>query len=180
MQTSKAEEYFSVIERHVLNPIQNTDVRDSCVASLLLLFAAIDGLGLLLHPVPNEKVGIRFKFFLTEYMGGDYKTHADRLYDLRCSLSHNALSLSAFMSRTSMGEAHHLKHDNALGSIFVSTPVFLRDFSCALDMVRKKLALQEELRVQAESRLEWVNDEQHPCWTPMHTPPGPISFVKQK
>jgi hypothetical protein len=180
MTQTKTQAYFDLIERHVLAPIKNTEVRNSCVASLLLLFAAIDGLGRLLHSDPNAGVADRFKFFLKEYMGGKYKTHCDRIYQLRCSLAHNALSLSAFMSRTMMGESHHLRHDTALGVIFVSTPVFLKDFWHVFDELKALLATQEGLRKQAEDRLDWISDEQRALWMPFSTPPGPITFISEK
>jgi len=179
-EETKTAAYFRVIEGHVLAPIRDTDLSTSCVASLLLLFAAVDGLGKLLHPDVNAKVVERFKFFLREHMGGKYKTHCAKLYTLRCSLSHNALSLSAFMSRTMMGEHHHLEHNTPVGTIFVSTSVFLRDFTAALARVRNLLDSDRAMMLRAEDRLRWVDDEQHPCWGPCSTPPGPIRFVTEK
>ena len=179
-EETKTAAYFGVIEGHVLAPIRDTDLSTSCVASLLLLFAAVDGLGKLLHPHATARVAERFKFFLREYMGGKYNTHCCELYNLRCSLSHNALSLSAFMSRTMMGEQHHLEHDTPVGTIFVSTNVFLRDFSTALDRVSRLLASDPAMMHRAEDRLQWIDDEQHPCWGPCSTPPGPIRFVTER
>jgi hypothetical protein len=45
----KIDEYLHVIDERILAPIQKTEVRYYCTATLLLLFAAIDGLGKLLH-----------------------------------------------------------------------------------------------------------------------------------
>ena len=37
--------YLEVIEKRILGPIGDTEIRSYCTATLLLLFAAIDGLG---------------------------------------------------------------------------------------------------------------------------------------
>ncbi len=39
---AKIDEYFSLIQDRIVSPIENTEVRQSCTATLLLLFAAID------------------------------------------------------------------------------------------------------------------------------------------
>lgn len=65
----KVDEYLDVIRKRILDPIKKTEVREYCTATLLLLFAAIDGMGKLVHP--NKKAGVveRISAFL-EFMGG--------------------------------------------------------------------------------------------------------------
>ena len=91
----KIEEYLKVIEERILAPIQTTEVRQSCTASLLLLFAAIDWLAKLIHPNKNAEVGERIRTFLN-YMGGDYAVNKKEIYDLRNSLVHNAINVESF------------------------------------------------------------------------------------
>jgi hypothetical protein len=100
----KIEEYFHVIEQRILGPIKKSEIRRYCTATLLLLFAGIDGLGKLIHP--DEKAGCkkRIRAFLN-YMGGNYRTREKELLELRNSLVHNAINVASFMSQTEMGSA---------------------------------------------------------------------------
>jgi hypothetical protein len=52
----KIDEYLRVIQERILAPVKRTEIQSSCTATLLLLFAAIDGLGKLLHPSRNAGV----------------------------------------------------------------------------------------------------------------------------
>jgi hypothetical protein len=68
----KIDQYLKVIQERILAPIHNTEVHRYCTATLLLLFAAIDGLGKLLVPDDTAGVNERIRGFL-EYMGGAYE-----------------------------------------------------------------------------------------------------------
>ena len=86
----KVEAYLTIIKDRILAPIQNTDIQQFCTATLLLLFAAIDGLGKLLHQDKCARPGKRIEKFL-DFMGGDYSTHKPQLLKLRHSLVHDAI-----------------------------------------------------------------------------------------
>ena len=60
----KIDGYLGIIQERILAPIQKTEVRNYCTATLLLLFAAIDGLGGLLHPDNNAGSNARIREFL--------------------------------------------------------------------------------------------------------------------
>ncbi len=70
-ELNKIEEYLDVIQVRIVEPIQKTGIDRYCTATLLLLFAAIDGLGKVIHA--NAKAGSneRIRAFL-DYMGGNY------------------------------------------------------------------------------------------------------------
>jgi 3-oxoacyl-ACP reductase-like protein len=65
----KIDEYIRVIQERILEPIQETEAKQYCTATLLLLFAAIDGMGKLLHHNSRAGSNQRIRRFL-EYMGG--------------------------------------------------------------------------------------------------------------
>jgi len=77
----KIDAYLNVIEERIIAPIETSDVQLYCTATLLLLFAAIDGLGKLLHPNEKAQVTERIGEFL-DYMGGDYTARKKELIDL--------------------------------------------------------------------------------------------------
>ena len=95
----KIDAYLDIIQERILAPVQNTEIRLSCTATLLLLFAAIDGLGKLLHPDDKAGSNERIRRFL-DYVGGDYAVHKKRLLGLRHSLVHNAINLDGGGSST--------------------------------------------------------------------------------
>jgi hypothetical protein len=176
-QPSKVDAYLDVIEKHVIVPIRSTNLSESCIATLLLVFASIDGLGRLTHPKIRAKVEERFELFLITYFGGLYAKHAKQIYDLRCELVHNALNVSSFMSKTWMGEIHHLTRTSPQGYLFVSSSTLFADFCTAIEMLKGKMLTDAALRAQAEQRLKWVVDDPSSYWRPFSTPPGPVEFV---
>lgn len=173
---AKIKAYFEIIDEHTVAPINNTDLSKSCVATIMLLFAAMDGLGKLIHPRDTARVRARFQAFLLR-MGKDYAEHADALWELRNSLMHNALNTVSFMSNTWMGERHHLKRESPEGLIFVSTTVLLKDFCAAKDQLQEELRQNPELARRAGERLEWLEDDPQEYWSVPTTPPGPVRFV---
>ena len=132
--TGKVRAYLDLVDQYVIEIVKLNDVRRSCVATLMLVFAGIDGLGKLVHPDPSAKPGVRFKGFLAR-MGSKYAQHADRIWGFRNSLIHNALNTESFMSHTEMGKEHHLTEDGPDGHLFISTPVLCDDFEVAKQQV---------------------------------------------
>ena len=169
---SKVELYLQIVRNHVLTPVQSEGVAQSCFATLLLVFAAIDGIGRLLHPDPKAQVNERFKYFLN-FLGPDYDDRSDHLWKLRNALVHNGLNVASFLSRVPEFTNEHLRIADG-GFILISTPVFVEDFAKALAMLEHDLKTNEALRSQADSRLQWVEVEV-PEFSPT-TPPPPIEF----
>src|SRR5665648_589258 len=95
-KNEKVDAYFGIIEEYVIKPVETGEVGNHCVAALVLIFAAIDGLARLTNCVPNANVGKRFKEFIGT-LGDKYKARADELYELRNALMHNALNAGTFI-----------------------------------------------------------------------------------
>jgi hypothetical protein len=176
MQT-KSDAYLEMIRQHVLRPIAATDLSESCTATLILLFAGIDGLGKLLHPSDNAGVRERFDYYIDMYMNARYASHKTDLYKLRNSLAHNALNFTAFISKTKMGEMHHLQASSLPGFIFVSSSVLTRDFDSSIRRVENALRSDTTLLAVAEARLQWLDDDTYAYWGQFSTPPGPVPFI---
>ena len=95
-ERNKIDEYLNVIQRRIVEPIQKADIGRYCTATLLLLFAAIDGLGKLIHDNPRAVPSDRIRAFL-DYMGDNYGKRKKELLGLRHSLVHNAINVASYM-----------------------------------------------------------------------------------
>src|SRR3972149_4381703 len=168
----KVSEYFDLIDGHVLSPIENTDVRQSCLASLMLLFSAKDGWGRLLPPQSNAGVGERFKAFLPR-LGPGYVGREEALWDLRNSVMHNGLNTASFMSHVETGEQHHLEVVPPENLLYVSTSVLLKDFRVTFERLKQEILQDPRRLVQAASRL-CGGAGKSPAWGAHQvTPPPP-------
>ena len=176
----KIEEYFRVIQERILSPIEKTEIRQYCTATLLLLFAAIDGLGGLLHSKNAVGSNKRILKFL-EYMGANYAAKKKELLALRNFIVHSAISVESFLSKTEMGRDRHLKSIGAAGFIYVNTTLMYDDFVKAFARFRADIASDSALMQRAADRLEWKEDQ---IWNeedgPMPTPPPPVEFIFRK
>ena len=176
----KINAYLDLIQERILAPIQKTEVRHYCTATLLLLFAAIDGLGKLLHSNNQAGVSARISRFL-DYMGGDYKVHKKELLNLRHSLVHNAINVASFLSQTEMGSDQHLKKTGATGLIYVNTTVMYKDFVEAFKRFHADIKDDPAMIKRAAGRLEFRDDNPaHDLNIPTPTPPPPVQFIYAK
>jgi hypothetical protein len=176
----KVMEYFRVIQERILLPIEKTEIREFCTATLLLLFAAIDGLGGLLHSRKGAGSNARIRRFL-EYMGADYSAKKSQLLALRNFLVHSAISAESFLSKTEMGCDHHLKTVGAAGFMYVNTSLMYDDFIKAFVRFRADIESDSALMNRAADRLEWRDDQ---AWNeedgPQPSPPPPVEFIFRK
>ena len=81
-EVEKIDAYFDIIDKRIIVPIKERGIEKSCTATLVLLFAAIDGLGKLTcqdedYKTPNK----RFKSFLKR-IGKEYDKKSDVLIGL--------------------------------------------------------------------------------------------------
>ncbi len=173
---NKIEAYFVIIDEHIIEPITDTDLRKSCIATIMLLFAAMEGLGKLIHPSGTAGPGQRFRAFLAR-MGKNYDEHAGALWDLRNSLMHNALNTASFMSSTHMDEQEHLRMRCPDGLIFVSTILLLKNFCSAKDRLQEELHQNPDLLERAANRLEWLEEDPRDWPRFPTTPPPPVKFI---
>jgi hypothetical protein len=187
----KVEEYLNVIQERVLSPIQSEDVQRSCTATLLLLFAAIDGLGKLLDPTGIAGPHDRIIGFLN-YMGGGYAAHAEDLDALRNSLVHNAINVESVLSHAKLDRDSH-RHLTRLGAddlLYVNTAIMCKDFLRVFDQFRTQLQDDPALRMRAAKQLVWVeiddpleiggNNHPDQMGNPSATPPPPIRFIRTR
>ena len=179
----KVDEYLTIIQDRILAPIQKTEIGDFCTATLLLLFAAIDGLGKLMHPETKAGPNERIRCFL-DYMGGDYSVRKKELLNLRHSLVHNAINVESFLSHTEMDANQHLKKMGSADFIYVNTMTMYRDFVDIFERFRAELQ-DDQIKLQsAANRLEWREDN---TWNSQETsneavlsPPPPVEFIYAK
>jgi hypothetical protein len=179
----KIDAYLGIIQERILAPIRDTELRRSCTATLLLLFAAIDGLGKLLHSDDSAGPSRRIRRFLG-YMGGNYAVSKKKLLKLRNSLVHNAINVESFLSNTEIGDEQHLKRVGAAGFVYVNTSVMYADFVDAFEQFRADLQQDPAMMKRAADRLEWVEesllDSPGMPDTPTPTPPPPVEFILAK
>lgn len=179
----KIDKYLDVIQERILAPIQKTELRHYCTATLLLLFAAIDGLGGLLHPDNTAGSNARIREFL-DYMGGDYKVHKKELLNLRNFLVHSAINVESFLSQTEMGGDQHLKKMNTADFIYVNTMVMYENFVDSFGRFRDDIKHNPAMEKRAADRLEWREwREDNPVDylnIPTPTPPPPVEFIYAK
>ena len=176
----KIDEYLRLIQERILAPIQKTKIRHYCTATLLLLFAAIDGLGKLLHRDKNAKAKQRILGFL-DYMGGDYRAHKEDLQRLRNSLVHNAINVGSFLSHTETDLDRHLKKMGTAGFIYVNTMVMYEDFVKAFGRFHSDIQHDPAMMKRAADRLEWREDSPlDDLDAPTPSPPPPVEFTNAR
>jgi len=177
---AKINEYFYLIDRHILKPIEDRLIDTSCYATIILLFAAIDSLGKLMHPNSKAGAGLRFKYFISS-LGKNYEKNKDLLWELRNSLMHNALNSISFFASTYMGEDEHLEYYGPNNMIYINTRKFFRDFKRRFKRT-KDIILNDKLEIaRIANRLDWAADETDSYLfdKPM-TSPGTIYFLIEK
>jgi hypothetical protein len=176
----KIDAYLEIIQERILAPIETTEIRNYCTVTLLLLFAAIDGLGKLQNTDAKARSNKRIRGFLG-YMGGDYDVHKRELLRLRHSLVHNAINVESFLSQTEIGSDQHLKKVGAAGFINVNTNVMYEDFVNAFNQFRAETRSDLEVMKRAADRLEWREDialdDLNIGDAVAPSPPPPVEFI---
>ncbi len=179
----KIDGYLGIIQERILAPIQKTEVRHYCTATLLLLFAAIDGLGGLLHPDNTAGSNARIREFLG-YMGGDYKVYKKDLLNLRNFLVHSAINVESLLSQTEISRDQHLKKLGAADFIYVNTMVMYENFVDAFRRFRDEIENNPAMMKRAADRLEWRELREDNAVEylniPTPTPPPPVEFIYAK
>jgi hypothetical protein len=176
----KVNQYLNVIKTRIMEPIRESDISRYCTATLLLLFAGIDGLGKLIHN--NDKAGSneRIRVFL-DLMGENYGKCKEELLDLRNSLVHNAINIASFMSSLSeseMGSEQHLSQIGSVDFIYINTTAMFNDFVRAFERLSEEIKKDEEKMKRAAARLEWRKyDYQDQYPGPQPTPPPAVYFI---
>lgn len=164
-ETEKVDAYFKIIDERIIAPIQNTDVKKSCTATLALLFAAIDGLGTLTcqDKYYNNKKGSnkkRFESFLKR-IGNKYVKNSNTVWKIRCGLVHSGVNLESYMFATSESDFgfEHLSTRGPNGFLYIDTTKFFSDFCQAKRELREEISKNEELLKLSANRLEWLSED---------------------
>jgi len=177
---NKVDEYFNVIQTRIVEPIQKADISQYCTATLLLLFAAIDSLGKLIHDNPKALPSDRIRVFL-DFMGENYGKRKKELLGLRHSLVHNAINVASYMSQTEIGSDQHLKKIGSGGFIYVNTSVMYNDFIRAFERIRNEFKNDDQMLSLAAERLEWIKDDVEEQYLEIPaSPPPPVEFIWAK
>ena len=176
-ERNKIDQYLDVIQGRIVEPIHKADIGRYCTATLLLLFAAIDGLGKLIHDNSKAVSSDRIRAFL-DYMGDNYGKCKEELLSLRHSLVHNAINVASYMSQTEIGSDQHLKRIGSGGFIYVNTSIMYNDFVRAFERLRGEYKNDEQMMTRAAERLEWREDDVQDQYLDIPaSPPPPVEFI---
>lgn len=181
---SKTKRYMDGLRKWVVEPAKNTELKENCFATALLIFAAIEGLGTLLGDEEDrEQNGLRFLAGLRELPdeyrnlpgGGNEGKDGNDLWSLRCDLSHTASNCGWAMSKLDVEKSNHLK-PRGDGVRLLHTPSFVADFGKVLDRVEDRIMKDPSLLDTIEGRIRGIPwpDENEDCETTTSTctPPG--------
>ncbi len=174
----KIKDYINFLEERTIKPIDDTDIKESCTATLLLLFAAVDSLSKITcsdsdYKLYKKKRGnkVRFTGFLSEVMGNKYAVRSDDIYDLRNDIVHTGINTKVILYKSQDHEKHLQLLDKYL---WINTNQFLDDFKKAIDEIKNDIDEQGQFYQNARDRLKNFSiievDEQHDIATPS---PGP-------
>lgn len=173
---NKIREYLHVIEERILEPIEKTEISHYCTAVLLLLFAAIDGMGKLLHLNNQAGSNALIRVFL-DYMSGEYNVQKEDLLNLRNALVHNAINVASFLSQVDMGSENHLKKIGKTAFVYVNTGIMYKDFKVAFKRFGDEIMNNPVMMNRAANRLKF-REYSFEDLTIKTTPEPPVLFIQ--
>ncbi|MBN1364250.1 MAG: hypothetical protein JW976_05525 [Syntrophaceae bacterium] len=174
----KFNKFIMLLKERTIKSIDNSDIKESCTATLLLLFAAIDSLSKITcsnseYDLYKNKKGnkVRFTGFLDNIMCDNYSVYKDNIYDLRNDIVHTGINTNVILSKSPDYERHLKLVD---GYLWINTNQFLDDFKKAIEQIKNDIDVQGQFYQNAEDRIRDFNiievDEQHDIPSPS---PGP-------
>jgi hypothetical protein len=174
----KSKNFINLLKERTISPIDNTDIKESCTATLLLLFAAVDSLSKITcsnseYELYKKHTGSKDRFisFLDKVMGNKYAVYKTNIYDLRCDIVHTGINTKVILFKSQDHEKHLQLFDKYL---WINTNQFLNDFKKAIDEIKNDIDEQGQFYQNARDRLNNFSiievDEQHDIATPS---PGP-------
>jgi hypothetical protein len=138
--------FLDLLKKRTVDKIEDTDIKikESCTATLLLLFAAIDSLSKITctdqhyQKYLKNKSGVkdRFKGFLEEVMGNQYKDFSENIFNLRNDIVHIGIASNVTLSKDQI-RGKHLQLIN--GCLWINTNKFLDDFKKVLGDIENSL-----------------------------------------
>jgi hypothetical protein len=174
----KFNKFLNLLKERTINSIDNSDIKESCTATLLLLFAAVDSLSKITcndseyYLYRNNKGNkVRFAGFLAKVMRNKYAVYSGAIYDLRNDVVHTGINTKVILSKSQDHEKHLQLVD---GYLWINTNQFLDDFKKAIENIKNNIEVQDQFYQNARDRLKEFNiievDEQHDIPSPS---PGP-------
>jgi hypothetical protein len=157
----KIADFLALLEERTIGPIDaNIKIKESCTATLLLIFAVIDSLSKITctddeytqfrHRTGNK---VRFTSFLENLMGHSYARLKDRLYDLRNDIVHTGINAKVILSKEK--HAYHLEEVD--GDLWINTSQFLDDLKETVKQIRQNIEAQGTYFRNAANRLQEFN-----------------------
>jgi hypothetical protein len=136
--------FINSLDARTIYPIDNRSIKESCTATLLLLFAAVDSLSKITCTdnvyakyKNNEYVNkIMFTGFLQNEMGGKYAAYKCKIYKLRNDIVHTGLNTKTKLFK-STDQGMHLTLDKE-GYLLINTNQFLDDVKKAIENITNK------------------------------------------
>jgi hypothetical protein len=153
----KIAEFMDLLEGRTIKKIDDgVIIKESCTATLLLIFAVIDSLSKITCTDPEyalyqQKKGnrVRFTNFLENVMRGPYAQFNDRLYELRNDIVHTGINVKVAMSKEKHAP-HLMEVDEELQ---INTSQFLDDLKETVKRIRQDIAAKGEYWQHASRRL---------------------------
>lgn len=164
MDEKKVTEFLDLLRIRTIARIETSNIKESCTATLMLIFAAIDSLSKITCDKDEYDFFIesdmkqgnkrRFTGFLKERMGGKYTKVADKLYELRNDVMHTGIGTQVTLSRQENG-ADHLQEVE--GVFWVNTLALLSDLEEELDRIYQDIEAKGTFFNNASVRLGDMN-----------------------
>jgi len=160
-EDKRIDDFLSFIEKRIISPIDETDINESCTATLLLIFAAIDSLSKITcgdneFELYKEKKGNRKRFvgFLEGVMNKKYKNFKEEIYNLRNDMVHTGINTKVILSKN-VNDVKHLQKEN--GYLWINTKQFFKDFTETFEKIKTVIGNKRTFYINAKNRLKSFN-----------------------
>jgi len=157
----KFNKFINLLKKRTINSIDNSDIKESCTATLLLLFAAVDSLSKITcsnseYDSYKKKKGnkVRFTGFLDKVMGNKYAVYKDNIYRLRNGIVHAGINTKVILSKSRDHEKHLKLID---GYLWINTNQFLDDFKKTIEQIKNDIDIQGQYYQNAKDRIRDFN-----------------------
>jgi hypothetical protein len=160
-EETKINDFLSFIEKRIIDPIDEININESCTATILLIFAAIDSLSKITcgdkeFELYKEKRGNKNRFvgFLEGAMNKKYNKFKEEIYDLRNDIVHTGINAKAILSK----DVHNVKHlQKVNGYLWINTKQFFKDFTETFEKIKTDIRNKGTFYINAKNRLKNFN-----------------------
>jgi hypothetical protein len=156
----RIEDFVNLLHRRTIETIDNSDVKESCTATLLLIFAAIDSLSKVTCDDAQYTAFFnrrgnreRFEHYLQDILDGGYGRWKEQLYALRNDIVHTGINTKVVLTKRPAD--HHLEEVD--GYLWVNTTKFLCDFKQTVCQIKADIEANGQYGRNATKRLADLN-----------------------